>query len=80
MSLFFFFLNFLFNFFFFCRLKSETPIKPKVTLEIVSDSSNCVVPVPAIVASLEFSHTNKKILLGYGNFQTIKFENIVSTI
>lgn len=61
---------------FFFRLKSEKPIKPKVTLEIVSDSSNCVVPVPAIVASLEFSHTNKKILLGYGNFQTIRFENI----
>ncbi|XP_055855975.1 WD repeat-containing protein 43 [Episyrphus balteatus] len=58
------------------NIKSEKPMKPKVTIEIASDSASVIQPIPAIAASLE--HAMKgQILFCYGDRQFLTFEQIV---
>ncbi|XP_055906734.1 WD repeat-containing protein 43 [Eupeodes corollae] len=56
-------------------IKAEKPIKPKVTIEIASDSTSAIQPIPAVAASLE--HAMKgQILFCYGNTNFMTFEQI----
>lgn len=56
-------------------LKSDKPIKPKVTIEIASDSSQVIKPLPAVAASLDHAQKDH-ILFAYGDQQILTFEQI----
>lgn len=57
--------------------KGDTPtknIKPRVTIEIATDSSQIVEPIPIISATIEFGNKSKSIHFGYGDRQNVRFE------
>lgn len=56
------------------------PFKPKVTIEVASDTDNNVTPVPIIAALLDFNIDEQSLLLGYGDRLFLQFELIVSSI
>ena len=63
--------------FFYFRTNPAKPIKPKVTIEIASDSADMVEPIPIITASLNFSNKDQTLLIGYGDRNFLRFETIV---
>lgn len=59
--------------------KDEIPsktIRPKVTIEIASDSAQMVEPIPIIGASIDFGVKSKSIHFGYGDRQYLRFEQV----
>lgn len=57
-------------------MKCQTPIKPKVTLEIVSNAKSAVEAIPAVAASIHFGReSDDSVLVGYGNKQLMRFEH-----
>lgn len=55
-------------------------MKPKVTIEIASDQSDTVEPIPVVTASISLGVNQQSLLVGYGDRQFLHFENIVSRI
>lgn len=56
-------------------MKREKPIKPKVTLEIVSNAKTAVEAIPSVVTSLNFGmESDDTALVGYGSKQFLRFE------
>lgn len=57
--------------------KADTPtknIKPRVTIEIATDSTQIVEPIPIISATIEFGNKSKSIHYGYGDRHNLRFE------
>lgn len=61
---------------FLSSIKSEKPIKPKVTISIASDSATVTQPIPALAASLQHSKRPNEILFGYGDKHFMIFEHL----
>lgn len=61
----------------FSTMRSAKPIKPKVTVKIVAESTQVVDQIPSIVATLEFQRDANEILIGYGAKQFLHFERII---
>ncbi|XP_067627144.1 WD repeat-containing protein 43 [Eurosta solidaginis] len=57
-------------------LKPEKPIKPKITIEVVSDSETVIAPIPAIAVSLNYSSQSNELIFGYGNQSFLCFERL----
>lgn len=53
------------------------PMKPQLTIEIANDSTQLVEPIPICTVSMKCERTQKKIQIGYGDRQIIRFELIV---
>lgn len=51
-----------------------------MTIEIASDQSDTVEPIPVVTASITLGANQQSLLIGYGDRQFLHFENIVSTI
>lgn len=60
----------------FYRINSAKPIKPKVTIEVASDHSDIVEPIPLLAASIEHSVSEHSLLVGYGSRALLQFEHI----
>lgn len=78
-----FFLSLFISFFkpklcFLLRISTSKPVKPKVTIEIASDQSDTVEPIPVVTASITLGVQRQSLLVGYGDRQFLHFENIVS--
>lgn len=56
------------------NLKSLKPVKPKVTLQVASDSGSVIEPITVVAASLKFSEDAKEILFAYGDKFFLMFE------
>lgn len=55
---------------------SSKPLKPRLTIEIANDSPQLVEPIPICTVSMEFARSQKKIQIGYGDRQILRFELI----
>lgn len=55
---------------------SKRPSRPKVTIEIASQSTSVVTPISILTAALDFGVNLKNIQIGYGDRQAIRFETI----
>lgn len=49
-----------------------------MTIEVASDQSDIVEPVPLLAASLSLGVQQHSLLVGYGSRALMQFENIVS--
>ncbi|XP_054740556.1 WD repeat-containing protein 43 isoform X2 [Anastrepha obliqua] len=58
------------------NIKAEKPIKPKLTIEIASDSATVIAPIPAISVSLRHSAHPQELIFGYGNSSFLVFERL----
>lgn len=59
--------------------KSDKPVgvsKPKLTIEIANDSPQLVEPIPICAVSMEFSGSQEKLKIGYGDRLALRFEVI----
>lgn len=56
--------------------KEISYVKPKVTFQIATDSSNLVEPLPIVIASVEHSNNKNNIRFGYGDRNYLRFEEI----
>lgn len=56
------------------NLKSLKPVKPKVTLQVASDSGSVIEPITVVAGSLKFSENAKEILFAYGDKYFLMFE------
>lgn len=64
--------------FVFCYRKCGKPVKPKVTIQVASDtgqSKELVTPLPILAA---FFHEDTSIMIAHGNNVLLTFENVVS--
>lgn len=57
----------------FHSLSAEKFVKPKVSLQIVSDGAETVEPIMAVAANFD-SNRSHEILFGYGSRQQLQFE------
>lgn len=62
------------------RINSAKPIKPKVTIEVASDHSDIVAPIPLLAASIEHSVSQQSLLVAYGSRALLQFEHIEYTL
>ncbi|XP_053966510.1 WD repeat-containing protein 43 [Anastrepha ludens] len=58
------------------NIKAEKPIKPKLTIEIASDSATVIAPIPAFSVSLRHSAHPQELIFGYGNSSFLVFERL----
>jgi len=59
-------------------LKNTKPIKPKVSIEIASDSMDIVEPIPIIAGSYQHGNKPDSMLLGYGSSNFMVFEQFLT--
>lgn len=52
------------------------PMKPTLTIEIANDSPQLVEPIPLCTVSMEIGRAQKKLQIGYGDRQVLRFELI----
>lgn len=55
---------------------SNKPMKPTLTIEVANDSPQLVEPIPICTVSMEIGRAQKKLQIGYGDRQVLKFELI----
>ncbi|XP_014091928.3 WD repeat-containing protein 43 isoform X1 [Bactrocera oleae] len=58
------------------NIKPEKPIKPKLTIEVASDSATVIAPIPAVSVSLQHSSHTQELIFGYGNKSFLVFEHL----
>lgn len=56
------------------ELKTVKPLKPKVTIQLATDSGTVIEPIVVVGASLEFSEDAKEVLIAYGDKYFLMFE------
>ncbi|XP_031621725.1 WD repeat-containing protein 43 [Contarinia nasturtii] len=52
------------------------PMKPTLTIEIANDSPQLVEPIPICTVGMEIGRAQKKLQIGYGDRQVVRFELI----
>lgn len=52
------------------------PMKPTLTIEIANDSPQLVEPIPICTVEMEIGRAQKKLQIGYGDRQVLRFELI----
>lgn len=57
-------------------IKTDKPLKPKVTISIASDSATVIEPISAVAASLEHSTKPGELIFGYGDKHFMVFEQL----
>lgn len=55
---------------------STKPMKPQLTIEIANDSPQLVEPIPICTVSMKHEKIQRKIQIGYGDRQILRFELI----
>lgn len=53
---------------------SNKPMKPTLTIEIANDVSQVVEPIPICAVSMDIGRAQKKLQIGYGDRQVLRFE------
>lgn len=52
------------------------PMKPTLTIEIANDAPQLVEPIPICTVSMEIGRAQKKLQIGYGDRQVLRFEMV----
>lgn len=55
---------------------ANKPMKPTLTIEIANDASQIVEPIPICTVSMEIGRAQKKLQIGYGDRQALRFEMV----